>query len=67
MTAVLARILLRYIAAALIAKGIFEPQLGNQLATDPEVARYVEMGIGLAVMGATEGWYWLAKRFGWRT
>jgi hypothetical protein len=64
---VLARILLRYGTGFLIAHGWLTDDLGNQLALDPEIASYLEIAMGAAVLMLTEGWYWLAKRYGWTT
>lgn len=57
------RILLRYTAAALVTWGIFSPDAGAQLATDPDVAAVLGLAIGFAV----EGYYWAARRYGWAT
>lgn len=65
MTAVLARIFFRYLAGALIAKGILSPSMGDFINTDPDVAAAVEIVTGLAIGAATEGFYILARRFGW--
>jgi hypothetical protein len=67
MNAALARIFLRYAAMALVMWGWLAPADRQVLATDPELAGLLELGIGLAVMASTELWYWLAKRFGWAT
>ena len=67
MTGPLTRILLRYGAGVLIAWGVFSPVLGEQLASDPDVAMALQVGIGVAVAALTEGYYWLARRQGWST
>lgn len=59
------RIALRYGAGFLVARGLLGESDGNMLASDPEVAALIETGVGLALGVASEGWYWLAKRFGW--
>lgn len=64
---VLVRIFLRWLAGILVAKGVFDSEAGNMLATDPEVARALEIGLGLAIGALAEGWYMLARRCGWRT
>lgn len=61
------RILLRYVAGALIAKGWLSPDLGNTIVADPEIEMAVQIGLGLVIGAATEAAYALAKRFGWRT
>lgn len=56
------RIVLRYGVGGFIG---FE--IGNQLASDPDVMA-VSTVIATALVGlVTEGLYLLAKRFGWRT
>lgn len=65
MVPVITRIALRYLAAALVAKGMFTASDAGQFAADPDVVNLVEVGIGLAIAGATEGWYWAARKFGW--
>lgn len=61
MTSVLIRIGLRYGAAYLVARGLLSPEDGATLATDPDV----QMLVGAAMGAAAEGWYYLARRFGW--
>lgn len=65
MTPAIIRIVLRYLAAFLIAKGVIDPSLGG-VSTDPDVIATIETVVGLMVAGATELWYWAAVRFGWR-
>ncbi len=67
MTGVFARILLRYLAAALVARGLVSADLGSQIAGDADVLSVTMTLVGAAVAIAVEGWYWLAKRFGWQT
>lgn len=63
MTAAIIRIALRYGAAVLVAHGWLTADDGATLATDPDIQMMIGAGVGIAV----EGWYWLAKRFGWST
>ena len=63
MTAVVARIMIRYIAGALVARGLLDD--GGILTADPDVARLVETGLGIATGAAVEAWYYAARRFGW--
>lgn len=58
-----ARILARYGIGYLIAKGL--PLDG--MVDDPDVIFLVEGGLTLAFAGVVEGWYYLAKRYGWTT
>jgi len=63
MTAVLARIALRYLAAALVTAGYLDSDLGQQIGADPDILILVGGAIGLAVEMA----YAAAKRLGWAT
>lgn len=56
------RIALRYGVGAVIGY-----EVGNQLAADPDVIAVATAVSAAAVGFATEGFYALAKRFGWRT
>lgn len=51
------RIIMRYIAGALIARGYFGAGDAG-LFMDPEA-------IGAIVILINEAWYWAAKRYGW--
>lgn len=51
------RIVLRYLSAALIAKGYFG-ESDAALFVDEEL-------IGAIVAGVNEGWYFLARKYGW--
>lgn len=63
MTAVIARIALRYLAAALVTAGYLDADLGNQIGADPDLI----MLIGLALGAGVEMAYAAAKRLGWAT
>lgn len=65
MTAVISRIVLRYAAGALVVKGLLPEETGSQLAADADVLNLIEIGLGLALAAISEGWYYLARRFGW--
>jgi hypothetical protein len=58
----LARILLRYVAGALIAKGVIQDpaQLVN-----PDTVTVVTIGLGALLSAVSEGFYMLARRRGW--
>ncbi len=56
------RILLRYGVGGLIG---FE--VGSQLASDPDVLAVTTVVITTLVGITTEGFYYLAKKWGWRT
>lgn len=63
MSAVIARIALRYLAAALLTAGYLSPELSDQIGTDPDLV----MALGAVIGIATEGVYAIAKRLGWST
>lgn len=65
MTGVIIRILLRYASGALVAKGLLSAEDGASFATDPDIAQVLEVAAGMAIGAATEGWYYLARKFGW--
>jgi hypothetical protein len=67
MTAVVARIALRYIAGVLVGYGYLSSDLGSMLGDDPDVAGVVEMALGVVISAATELGYYAAKRYGWTT
>jgi hypothetical protein len=62
-----ARIILRYLAMFLIAKGVFSPELGDAIASDPDILMLVQVVTGGVVALAAEAWYGIAKRLGWST
>lgn len=59
----LARIVLRYVAAIMVAYGYLTPEAGAQVSLDPDLAVIIGALLGLAV----EGCYALAHRWGWST
>jgi len=65
MTAVLIRIALRYGAGALVLKGLLAPEVGVELADDPDVQMAIQVAAGFVAGIASEAWYFLARRFGW--
>lgn len=62
MTAVLARILARYISGALVAYGVIDVSLGREMALDPDLA----LMAGAVIGALAEAAYALALRFGWQ-
>lgn len=66
MTAVVARIVLRYAAGALVIKGILPEETGAQIAGDADILNILEVGLGLGIGAVTEAWYFLARKFGWQ-
>jgi hypothetical protein len=65
MSAVFIRILLRYGAGILVAKGLLAPEWGLDLSTDPDVEMAVQVAVGAVAGAASEVWYFLARKFGW--
>lgn len=61
MTAVIARIALRYLAGALVTAGYIDPAMGQELGMDPDILMLVGTGIAFA----TEAAYFAARKFGW--
>lgn len=58
----LIRIALRYGVGAVVGY-----EVGSQLASDPDVIAVTTAGVAMVAGFATEGFYWLAKKYGWRT
>ncbi|UVK37627.1 hypothetical protein LHFGNBLO_004690 [Mesorhizobium sp. AR10] len=65
MIAVIIRIVLRYGAGILVARGLLGAGDAAALSSDPDVQVAIEAGVGLAISAATEGWYVLAHKFHW--
>lgn len=62
---VFTRIMLRYLAAALVARGFLGADDAASITDDPDIAMAIEVGLGTAIAGITEGWHMLARKFGW--
>jgi len=65
MTLVFIRILLRYLAAILVTRGLIAPDLGEMISRDPDVAMALQVASGALIAAIAEGWYYLAHRCGW--
>lgn len=63
MSAVITRIVLRYLSGLLVGYGVLPHEVGSQLAVDPDVA----LVLGGIIGAATEGFYAWAKKKGWAT
>lgn len=61
MTAVLSRILARYVSGALVAYGLIPHEVGQELAMDPDVA----LMLGAVIGAVAEGFYAFARARGW--
>lgn len=59
----LIRILARVLAGFLIGAGYMTQGAAESVFSDPAF----DMALGALIWGATEAFYWLAKRYGWRT
>jgi len=59
----ISRIILRYLAAALVTYGIVPVDVGAQIAMDPDLIAL----LGLTLAALVELIYKLAKRRGWAT
>jgi hypothetical protein len=66
MTLVFIRILLRYLAAVLVTRGLIAPDLGEMISRDPDIAMALQVTSGALIAALAEGWYYLAHKFGWR-
>lgn len=67
MASVLTRIVLRYLAAMLVAKGLLTSDMTDVFVTDPDILAAAEIAIGVVIGAVAEGWYYLARRLGWET
>lgn len=65
MTGPIARIILRYVAMALVARGIFTAEDASTLSSDGDLLNAIEIGVGALIGVGTEAWYYLARKFGW--
>ena len=61
--AVISRIIARYLSGALVSYGAVSPEVGADLAMDPDVA----LVLGAIIGAATEGIYTWAKKMGYAT
>lgn len=64
MLAVIIRIALRWVAGALVARGVMSADM-TDLFSDPDLMSMIELGFGVAVGALAEAWYFLARRCGW--
>lgn len=59
----LVRILARVAAGFLIGRGYMTDTAAETIFSDPAF----DMAVGFLIWAGTEGFYWAAKRWGWRT
>jgi len=63
----LARIVARYLIGAFVTYSLLTPEVGEELTSDPETQIVIELMIGGVLTAGVEGFYALAKRYGWAT
>lgn len=63
MIAVIARIIMRYLAGALVAWGLITAEAGQALGSDADLT----LLLGVALGAVAEWGYALAKKYGWAT
>lgn len=61
MTSVIARIIARYLSGAMVTYGLISADVGNEVATDPDVI----LALGAAIGILTEAVYAVALKKGW--
>lgn len=61
------RIFLRYATFPLLYYGLISESEASDIIADPEVIQWVSLGLGVAAPFISEGWYWVARKFGWTT
>ena len=59
------RIFLRYTTFPLLYFGLINPNEAADIIADPQIAQWVSLGAGIASPFLAEGWYWLARKWGW--
>jgi hypothetical protein len=62
LTAEIIRIVLRYIAAALVTAGVIGEMTGDALANDETLFFQIELVVGMVIAAATEGAFVWSKR-----
>lgn len=60
------RIALRYVAGALVVKGVLQAEDAQAIAGDQDLIDMLTVLAGLGIGVLTEWWYWLASKFGWK-
>ena len=67
MTGPIARIILRYVAAALVTYGLVDENTGRMISGDADLLAVIQVALGAGIVIVTEGYYWAAKRYDWAT
>lgn len=65
MLAPITRIALRYGSMALVMFGLMSADTATALASDPDIMELAPVVVGALSSLVAEGWYFLARRFGW--
>lgn len=52
----ISRIILRYLSAALVTYGLLSPDMGAQIAADPDLVALIGLIVGVAVEGGYTHW-----------
>lgn len=61
------RIAFRYLAMYVALKGFLPEDLAMEISKDPDFMALFNMGVGAVIGLVNEGWYFLAKKYGWNT
>jgi hypothetical protein len=61
----LIRIFLRYATFPFLWFGLINPNEAADIIADPDFAQWVSLGAGIASPFLAEGWYYLARKWGW--
>lgn len=59
------RIILRYLTFPLIAFGLINEREAADIITDPQITQWISLSAGMVAPFVAEGWWWLARKFGW--
>ena len=61
MNSMIVRILLRYLAGFLVAKGLFSADDSLTIINDPDIQMLLEIGLGMGISSISEIWFWLTN------
>lgn len=59
------RIALRYLTGPLIIFGVINESEASDIISDPELMQWISLGLGMLAPVVSEGWYALARWWGW--
>lgn len=59
------RIGLRYATFPLLYYGLITEEEAALIITDPQLTQWISLGLGSAAPFIAEGWYYVARKFGW--